>query len=66
MDAMPISQHQFAPTATFATARRPAPLVIDEADDILRDHFADGWDSDDAMLGWVDETMVGRRARRLH
>ena len=30
-----------------------------------RTNYADGWDSDDADLGWVDEELVGR-TRRLH
>lgn len=46
------------------TARRAAQ----ELDEFRRYNYADGWDSDDADLGWVDEEIVStpRRRRTLH
>ena len=48
-----------------ATPRRPR--ATDELYEFRRYNYADGWDSDDAALGWVDDEIVqsGTR-RRLH
>jgi len=61
------------------TARQPHPnaaAMLDTAartarasDDLYefrRYNYADGWDSDDAALGWVDDEIVRSAARRLH
>ena len=61
-----------SPTTTLSTPAMAMPMdaadaafFAGEPEEILHDYFTDGWDSDDAMLGWVDETMV-RPRRRLH
>jgi hypothetical protein len=42
----------------------------DELYEFRRYNYADGWDDDDAALGWVDESIVNTRTRtrtrRLH
>ena len=60
------------------TSDRPAtePMLVDAAARRLRAsdelyefrryNYADGWDSDDAALGWVDDEIVSTRKRRLH
>ncbi|GAB6195361.1 hypothetical protein [Lysobacter xanthus] len=62
MEPMPITTSALAS----ATPRFDAAGGFAQDDDLLRDHFADGWDSDDAMLGWVDETVLRSRRPRLH
>jgi hypothetical protein len=47
-----------------AAARRMR--ATDELDDFRRYNYADGWDSDDAALGWIDEALVSGSKRRLH
>ena len=54
-------------------ARRSAPearRVRIEANDLYefrRYHYADGWDDDDAALGWVDAEIVsGTRRGAVH
>jgi hypothetical protein len=56
-----------------ATVRREANearRVRVEASDLYefrRYHYADGWDDDDAALGWVDAEIVsGTRRRTVH
>jgi hypothetical protein len=47
-----------------ATTRRMR--AREELDDFRRYNYADGWDSDDAALGWIDEALVSGSKRRLH
>ena len=46
------------------------PRMREEASDLYefrRYHYADGWDDDDAALGWVDAEIVSdTRRRTLH
>jgi hypothetical protein len=51
-------------TAQEAGARRVR--ASDELYDFRRYNYADGWDSDDAALGWIDESLVTRDTRRVH
>lgn len=55
---------------TTAMSREPAPRAAARTGEDLyefrRYNYADGWDSDDADLGWVDEDIVGPRTRRVH
>lgn len=49
-------------------ARRPHLRELGTAmdtDDVRRFDYTEGWDDDDAALGWVDPDAV-RRAPRLH
>lgn len=60
-----------ATLATTPQLSNPRPLtermVAREATDLYefrRVNYADGWDGDDADLGWVDEEIVKRPRRR--
>ena len=52
------------PMLVDAAARRLR--ASDELYEFRRYNYADGWDSDDAALGWVDDEIVSTRKRRLH
>ena len=52
------------PTLAAADALR-ARLSGEDLYEFRRTNYADGWDSDDADLGWVDQELVVRR-RRAH
>ena len=51
-------------TAREAAARRTR--ASDDLYEFRRYNYADGWDSDDAALGWVDDEIVSAKSRRLH
>ncbi|GAB2512158.1 hypothetical protein [Lysobacter humi (ex Lee et al. 2017)] len=59
---------RLAHDASLDAVRRPLLRDIGaamEADDVRRFDYTEGWDDDDAALGWVDADAV-RRAPRLH
>lgn len=54
---------------TQAMVRETAPRRVRASDELYefrRYNYADGWDSDDAALGWVDDEIVRGGSRRLH
>ena len=53
-----------AQAARAAATHRARPA--DELYEFRRYNYADGWDSDDAALGWVDDEIVRGSSRRLH
>lgn len=56
-------------TTAASETREPRRMRV-EANDLYefrRYHYADGWDDDDAALGWVDAEIVsGTRRRTVH
>ncbi|WP_133477951.1 hypothetical protein [Cognatilysobacter segetis] len=53
-------------TATLPAAPVRKARASDELYEFRRYNYADGWDSDDAALGWVDDEIVSAKSRRLH
>lgn len=58
---------QTMPLENSFSGRKAPPLAViaAELDDARRYRFTDGFDADDADLGWVDVDVV-REPRRLH
>ncbi len=52
-------------SARLQAARDASLLAGDATDDARRYMYTEGWDADDAELGWVDAEVVSR-PRRLH
>lgn len=47
------------------TARAPLYARDAEFDEFRRVDYTQGWDTDDALLGWIDDDVV-RGSRRKH
>jgi hypothetical protein len=64
-----ITESSERPTPQAATFDAPVrkARASDELYEFRRYNYADGWDDDDAALGWVDAEIVsGPRRRTLH
>ncbi|TZF90644.1 hypothetical protein [Cognatilysobacter lacus] len=65
MKAITTSTERAKPAATRDAPERRV-RVSDELYEFRRYNYAEGWDSDDVALGWVDESIVELGSRRLH
>ncbi|MGY3266355.1 MULTISPECIES: hypothetical protein [unclassified Lysobacter] len=63
MNAM-LKPADVAETSRTAAPVRTRVIARLELDDFRRTNYADGWDDDDAALGWVDEDIVTRGKKR--
>lgn len=61
----PPQRMQVPTAATIARGRAPVFARDADFDEFRRVDYTQGWDTDDALLGWIDDDVV-RGSRRQH